>query len=345
MKRNKANPLRISLCALMLASATHTWANPTGGTVASGSATIISTGSTLTVTNTPNTVINWQQFSVGAGETTRFVQPSSSSAVLNRVTTSNASSLMGSLQSNGRVFLVNPNGILFGSGAQVNTASFTATTVNISDSAVLSGNTTITGAGSTVSFGELLIGNGALVIAPDRIATDGNVLIRGESVAFLGGNSAISISISSGSTIDVSGSGRLVLFTGGSEGAVSLLPGGNIRLDVGQAPVTLTRTDASTATTVRPGLERASDVVRLMDARNLYVAGTNATGIVLQGGQIAQSGSIAQSPSATQGNSPSNGQLTPVNSGNAVSVAPASIPVSAGQITVGINLQKREPMF
>jgi filamentous hemagglutinin family protein len=114
-------------------------ANPNGATVAHGTATFNTSGSTLTVTNTPNAIINWANFSIDSGETVRFVQQSSASAVLNRVTSSNPSQILGALQSNGKVFLVNPNGILFGANAQINVNGLVASSLNITDSDFLNG--------------------------------------------------------------------------------------------------------------------------------------------------------------------------------------------------------------
>src|SRR5437868_2748601 len=71
------------------ASASPLFANPTGGTVAAGSATFATSGNTLTITNTPGSIINWQQFSIQKDEITRFLQQNASSAVLNRVTAQN----------------------------------------------------------------------------------------------------------------------------------------------------------------------------------------------------------------------------------------------------------------
>ncbi|HXJ08373.1 MAG TPA: filamentous hemagglutinin N-terminal domain-containing protein, partial [Burkholderiales bacterium] len=123
-------------------------ANPTGGTVASGSATISSSGNTLTVTNTPGAIINWQQFSIQKDEVTRFIQQNASSAVLNRVTTQNPSVILGTLTSNGRVFLINPSGIAFGVGSVINVAGLAASTLNISDSDFLSGRLRFVGTGT-----------------------------------------------------------------------------------------------------------------------------------------------------------------------------------------------------
>ena len=91
--------------------------NPTGGAVVAGGATIGSAGPTLTVNqSTQNAIINWQQFSIAGGEATKFIVPNSSSATLNRVVGGNPSAIYGTLQSNGALYLVNPNGIVVGPG-------------------------------------------------------------------------------------------------------------------------------------------------------------------------------------------------------------------------------------
>ncbi|PHV10749.1 hypothetical protein CSQ89_14495 [Chitinimonas sp. BJB300] len=108
-------------------------ANPAGGTVVSGSATIQQLGNSLDIHNTPGAIINWQSFSINPNELTRFVQQNSQSAVLNRVMGQDPSQILGQLQSNGRVFLINPNGIVFGQGAQIDVAGLVASSLNISD--------------------------------------------------------------------------------------------------------------------------------------------------------------------------------------------------------------------
>src|SRR5206468_5653742 len=70
-----------------------------------------------------------------------------SSAVLNRVTTQNPSVILGSLVSNGRVFLINPNGIAFGQGAMINVAGLAASTLNISDADFAAGRMRFAGTG------------------------------------------------------------------------------------------------------------------------------------------------------------------------------------------------------
>ena len=85
----KPKLIALSVAACFSLSAAQTLANPTGGTVSSGSATFASSGNTLTITNSANAILNWQSFSIGVNEITRFLQSSGSSAVLNRVVGAN----------------------------------------------------------------------------------------------------------------------------------------------------------------------------------------------------------------------------------------------------------------
>jgi len=128
--------LVFALFTLQLSAPVLTLANPTGGSVAAGKATISSFGKIMTVNQTTNqAIINWQDFSNNKGEAVNFVQPSGSSIALNRVISGIPSNINGLLQANGSVFVINPAGIVFGSGSQVNIgATFAASTLNMLDS-------------------------------------------------------------------------------------------------------------------------------------------------------------------------------------------------------------------
>ncbi|MFN5540127.1 MAG: filamentous hemagglutinin N-terminal domain-containing protein [Candidatus Melainabacteria bacterium] len=92
------------------------------------------TGSTMNVNaDASRSIANWQTFNVGSNATVNFNLPSSSSAILNRVTGGSVSEIFGKVNSNGQVFITNPSGILFGSSSQVNVGSLTASTLNIND--------------------------------------------------------------------------------------------------------------------------------------------------------------------------------------------------------------------
>ena len=65
---------------------TLAYALPQGGAITSGTGTIDTSGSSLTVTQTTNKIIiNWESFSIGNNESVIFVQPDSSSSALNNV--------------------------------------------------------------------------------------------------------------------------------------------------------------------------------------------------------------------------------------------------------------------
>ena len=134
---SRIRPLCLAVAAsfgVSLLSSVHlAQANPAVPVVTSGGATFQTLGKTLTVTNTPGAIINWQSFSIGRGETTYFQQQSAASTVLNRVRGQDPSVILGNLGSNGRVFLVNANGIVFGAGSRIDTQGLIASTLNISD--------------------------------------------------------------------------------------------------------------------------------------------------------------------------------------------------------------------
>lgn len=187
--RRRALVTAVSLCFAGAAIA-----NPQGPAVVSGSASFASAGKTLTVTNSPGAIIDWQRFSIDAGEATRFLQQNAASAVLNRVRGGDPSQILGTLQSNGRVFLINPNGITFGAGAQVDVAGLVASTLNLSDADFLAGRLDFSpraGAGGIANHGEIRAASGGqiVLVAPNVensgliAAPNGDVLLAaGKSV-------------------------------------------------------------------------------------------------------------------------------------------------------------------
>ena len=150
---------------------------PTGAQVVNGAASISQNGSTLNVTNSPGTIINWQGFSIGAGNVTNFIQQSASSAVLNRVVGRDISSIQGQLLSNGRVFLINPAGIVVGPGAMIDTAGFVGSTLNMQNADFLAGKLRFSGdatSGAIINQGWIRTsyGGNVLLVAP-RIENSG----------------------------------------------------------------------------------------------------------------------------------------------------------------------------
>lgn len=154
---------------------------PTTPTVINGTATFVSSGKNLTITNSPNSIINWQGFSIAAGERTTFLQQNAASAVLNRVTGTARSEIFGILDSNGRVFLLNPNGILFGAGSQINVAGLVASSLGMDTNDFLNGDYRFSKgnqAGSVINEGVITTAAGGKVwlIAPQVANRENGVI-------------------------------------------------------------------------------------------------------------------------------------------------------------------------
>ncbi len=193
-------PTGIRLVGLLLGllSGTAAYANPQGADVVHGQVNFLHpNASTLNITNSPGSIINWQQFSIQHNEITRFIQESTSSAVLNRVVGQDPSSVLGQLLSNGRVFVINPNGIVFGQDAVIDTAGLIASTLDMSDEDFINGNLTFQGDAAADIQNKGYIKAGAdgniFLIAPNIenggiIETDGGqiILAAGESVTIAG---------------------------------------------------------------------------------------------------------------------------------------------------------------
>ena len=149
---------------------------------------------TLTISNSPRAIINWQQFSILQKEHTRFLQQSAQSAVLNRVVGPDASQILGQLWSNGRVFLINPHGMVIGPDAVIDTNGFVAATLNITDADFIAGRLRFAGdasSGAIDNQGFITAGKDGdvLLLAPNivnsgAIRTEGGdlLLAAGEAV-------------------------------------------------------------------------------------------------------------------------------------------------------------------
>lgn len=202
---------KISLVvSALVAGSTMTFASPTGGQVTSGSAAIAQNGSITTINQSSNKAsINWNSFSIAPSETVNFVQPSSSSVTLNRVIGTTQSLIQGAMNANGQVFLLNPNGVLFANGSQINVGGLVASTLNITDENFQSGNYLFEGnsQNSIINMGTITANNGYVAMMGKTVenegtivATMGNVqMASGEKISLnLNGNSLVKLTIDQG---------------------------------------------------------------------------------------------------------------------------------------------------
>lgn len=164
---------------LALALAAVLWpqgagANPEGGTVVGGAATIVATSPTLLdiLQATDRAIIDWRSFSIGEAEHTNFSQPSTDSVALNRVIGGDLSTIAGRLSANGNIVLINPNGVIFTSTARIDVHGLIASISNIGNDDFMAGRLDFSAAVDPSSFvinrGEITAAEGGLValVAP-----------------------------------------------------------------------------------------------------------------------------------------------------------------------------------
>ena len=297
MARHPRFALKALAVSLMIAFGANVYALPVGGVVAEGGASISSAaGSTTINQTTQNVAINWQGFSIGVGEAVQFVQPNSSSIALNRVLGPDPSSILGNLSANGKVFLLNPNGVLFGHGAQVNVGGLVASTLNMSDGDFMAGRYHFAGnsKATVLNQGTINAPGGYVALLGAEVGNDGIILARLGTVALAAG---------SGMTLDVAGDGLLNVTV--SQGAVNALVqnGGLIQADGGQVLLTamaagnlLQSAVNNTGVIQAQTIENRNGSIRLLgDMRSgtMNIGGTldaSGTGTGQTGGNITVSG-------------------------------------------------------
>ena len=207
---------------------------PTGGTVVAGGATIGVTATRVDVVQTTSrSVINWTSFSIGTGGTVQFTQPATTSAVLNRVTGADPSSILGTLSANGQVFLMNPNGINVGPGGRVETAGLVLTTASIADGDFMAGLVRVDappagGTSLSIADGRIDAGVGTLSLGiPGGTGLGGTPVVMPPTPPTLGGGT---LPVITGGSITVNGGTSLVGTSSGPRGGLTVLTtdsGGN----------------------------------------------------------------------------------------------------------------------
>jgi filamentous hemagglutinin family protein len=167
--------LLVTTCLVAASSVALGQNLPTGGTVTAGQGTISNPNAhtTLVKQNSDRVGIDWTTFNVGKGNSVIFNQPGSSSIALNRVK-GGPSTINGSLTANGQVWFINPSGMLFGQGVQVNVGGIVASTAGMSNADFMSGRTVFDIPGNP---GAAIVNEGTI-----RAAQGGYAVLAGERV-------------------------------------------------------------------------------------------------------------------------------------------------------------------
>jgi len=204
------------LIGLLLLWQAERWAmaNPKGGEAVHGQVEFQTNGNKLTIRQTDDrAILQWQDFSIAPNEITQFLQPGSNSATLNRVIGGKLSEIYGTLEANGKIYLINPNGIVVGPSGTINTAGFVGSTLDVSNEQFLAGGDLTFRGNST-----------AKVVNMGKIgATDSDVILIAQEVENLGTITAPNgtASLAAGQEVLVKATGAERVFVQAGKGSVT----------------------------------------------------------------------------------------------------------------------------
>ena len=311
--------------------ATNIQAMPQDGQVTAGTATVAQSGNTMTVTQTSDKLaLNWQSFGIGANETVIFAQPSAQSLALNRVIGSDPSAIFGRLSANGNVFLINPNGVLFAPGAQVNVGGLVASTLNVTDADFLAGRYYFAGDDGSAA----VINQGTITAAPG-----GYVVLAGPTVSNEGTISATqgAAALAAGSQIamDLPGDGTVNLEIDRAALGAAVSNSGVISTPGGQAILTGRSQDAVLSAVVNnSGIVEAQS---LRSRNGVIILDAGSTGAVQSSGTLDASGKDA---GETGGTVKMLGDRAALNGGAVVDVSGDQ---GGGTVLIGGNFKGQGP--
>lgn len=213
-------------------------AAPEGGTVRSGKADIDKTEHSLVIDqHTQHVAIDWQKFDIAQGEKVEFRQQPHDIA-LNRVVGNNASEIYGNLHADGTVFLINPNGILFGKGAQIDTGSLVASTANVEEHFMKSFGDGVeaialkldeTSTGHILNNAEITAQGGLVALHASAVENNGSIVNAGGQVA---------LSAVKNLDLAIDTAGKLNFTASGEQAYAHVLNSGSIKADGGYVIMT-----------------------------------------------------------------------------------------------------------
>ncbi len=182
---------KASIATYFFLSSSALLANPQSPAVIAGDASFeILSPELLEIVVSDRSILEWKDFSIEAGETVRFTQPNSSSVSLNRVIESYPSRLMGNLEANGQLLLINPHGILVGKEARIDMGSFIASTLDIKS---FDAEFTFEGSSDTsvINLGEIHALEGNVILIGGRVTNEGSIIAKNGLAGLVSGSEVL----------------------------------------------------------------------------------------------------------------------------------------------------------
>ena len=183
--------VRATLPVTLLGLPAVSLAGPEGGVVTAGSGTVARPDAQTTniQQHSQNLILNWDSYNVQANEAVNYRQPNANAQALNRILDHNPSQIFGQINANGRVLLVNPNGVFFKPGARVNVGGLVASGLNISDQDFLAGKYHFAnGKGAVINQGLIQAATGGAVsLIGGAVKNEGTILAHAGQVNLVAG--------------------------------------------------------------------------------------------------------------------------------------------------------------
>lgn len=316
----------VLLPLLGLFSQSYAWAEPagnalpTGGQVVSGQSAITQNGNQLNIVQgSQKSIINWQSYNIGSNAEVNYIQNNANAISLNRVITGDPSAIFGKLNANGQVWLINPNGVLFGKGAQVNVGGLLASTLNIADDDFLGGKYQFTGSnGSVINLGAITASQGGYVaMLASEVRNEGVISAMQGIVALAAGN-AITLDFNGNGLINVQvdsasvntlvenkhliqvGGGQVLMSTKAANGLITSVinnsgkieansmvnDGGVIRLTGAKTVINSGEISATSSSKKGGTVHLLGDNVGMFNSASVNVSGKTGGGTILMGGDF-----------------------------------------------------------
>ncbi|EOG3189450.1 filamentous hemagglutinin N-terminal domain-containing protein, partial [Salmonella enterica] len=302
---------------------------PSGGQIVAGQGSISTSGNQMTIRQqTQNMAASWHSFDIGRNNTVQFIQPDSSSVALNRVTGASGSQIMGTLKANGQVFILNPNGVLFGKDAKVNVAGLVASTKNISDADFMRGQYTLSGSGKAgaqvINQGSLTATKGGYIVLAGEQVSNRGVIHTPSGKTVLAAGRTVTLQLDNGGLTSVVVNGSVVNALVENHGLISATDG-SVYLTAEGRDMLLNTVVNNTGTIEAEGLEKQGGEI---------VLNGGDSGVVSQSGRL-----LADSRTGRGGKVVLEGQNIHLAAGSRTSATGAA---GGGEVYVGGGWQGKD---
>lgn len=227
------------------------YAMPTGGQIQSGQGSIAQNGKNMTVTqNSGKMAVDWTQFNIARDEAVKFAQPGRDAVALNRITGGQKSVIDGALSANGNLFLVNPNGVVFGKTSTVDVGSLVASTAQLNDSFMKNFASSTANLNLTIGDGNssAILNEGSITAQGGLVALHAAQVENNGTISNTGGQ--VALAAAKQLTLSPDSDGKLNYAVDGELAQAKALNSGRIQADGGYVVMTAKSADDVLGTVV-----------------------------------------------------------------------------------------------